>query len=86
MTRRKKEVELPQGACAIGLTQEQAAGVWGISPTLFARLEKENSDLIPPARRVGNRKLYSRVELEQKFHALPYWDEPENDDDEWRVS
>ena len=87
MTRSKSDIHLPQGVQAIGLTEEQVARSWGISPTQFAELRRKNPELFPRARRAGNRKLYSRIETEEKFHQLPLWedDEIDADTDEWSV-
>jgi hypothetical protein len=85
VTTRKKDIQLPHGVRAIGLSPQQAAIFWGISPNHFAQIEREQKDLLPKARRLGNRKLYSEIELEQKFHELPFWDDSGNDD-EWAVN
>ena len=89
MTRSKKEIQLPQGTQAIGLSEEQFARSWGISPSQIRELRRLNPDLLPRARRAGTRKLYSRTEAEEKFHQLPFWDEDESDggaEDEWSVN
>ena len=89
MTRSKKNIQLPQGVQAIGLTEEQFARSWGLSPSQIAELRRVNPDLLPRARRAGKRKLYSRIEAEEKFHQLPFWDEAESDggaEDEWSVN
>jgi hypothetical protein len=85
VTTKKKDIQLPQGVRAIGLSPQQAAIFWGISPNHFTQIERERSNLLPKARRLGNRKLYSESELEQKFHELPFWDEDGDDSDEWAV-
>jgi hypothetical protein len=82
MTKRKSDIQLPNGMKAIGVSQEQAAISWGISPSQFAGLER---DMIPRPRRAGNRKVYSVAELEQKFLELPFWDEDAVSDDDWQV-
>jgi hypothetical protein len=86
MTSKKRDIQLPQGVKAIGLSPQQAASVWGISPNHFTQIEREQQHLLPRARRVGNRKLYSESELKQKFHELPFWDDEDRDNgDEWGV-
>jgi hypothetical protein len=86
MTIRKKEVVLPIGVQAIGLSEQQAAAYWGITPSLFARLEREQNHCFPRPRKAGDRKLYSRIELEEKFHQLPYWDDDGDCNDDWGVN
>jgi len=75
MTIRKKDIQLPPGVQTIGLSEYEAAKVWGVSPTQFAKID---DSIKPRARRLGERKLYSRVELEAKFHELPFWDEDQS--------
>jgi hypothetical protein len=85
MTTKMKDIELPLGVVPIGLSELEAAKMWGISPNLFAKLEKKPNSPVPRARRILGSKRFSRVELEARFHDLPYWNEdPESDeDDEW---
>jgi hypothetical protein len=75
MTRKKIEILLPEGVLAIGLSEEQVAKSWGVSPDQFRSLRAEHPEVVPKARRLGNRKVYSRIEIEDAFHRLPHWDE-----------
>ena len=89
MTIAKKDICLPDGVQAVGLTENQVACLWGISPSQFAELKRKNPELLPRARRAGSRKVYSRIESEETFHKLPFWDEDEGAadlDDEWSVN
>ena len=89
MTIAKKDISLPDGVQAVGLTENQVACLWGISPSQFAELKRKNPELLPRARRAGSRKVYSRIESEETFHKLPYWNEDEGaaaSDDEWDVN
>jgi hypothetical protein len=75
MTTSKSEIGLPPGVQAMGLSEEEAARFYGVSPSTFATLDRA---LKPRARRVGNCKRYSRAEAEEAFHRLPFW-EPDHD-------
>jgi hypothetical protein len=91
MTIAKKDILLPPGVQAVGLTEEQVARLWGISPAQFAELRRHKPDLVPKARRIGGRKVYSYNESVEKFHQLPWWDDDESGvdadtDDEWGVN
>ena len=89
MTIAKKDICLPDGVQTVGLTEDQVARLWGISPSQFAELKRKNPELLPRARRAGSRKVYSRIESEETFHKLPFWDEDEgaaDPDDEWGVN
>lgn len=69
----------------MGLSEAEAARVYGLSQSAFAALDPKYK---PRPRRAGDRKLYSRIELEASFMELPYWDEGEGgrtDDDEWSM-
>jgi hypothetical protein len=83
MTISKKDIQLSPGVRTIGLSEYEAAKVWGISPTQFAKID---GALKPRARRLGDRKVYSRIELEAKFHELPFWDDDVCPGDEWSVN
>ncbi|WP_243369190.1 hypothetical protein [Microvirga solisilvae] len=85
MSKSKKDIQLPHGVQAIGLSEEQVARNWGISPNLFAKLRRESPHLFPKPRRLNNRKVYSRIEAEEKFHQLPMWEDDDSNADEWSV-
>jgi hypothetical protein len=86
VSKKKNSIQLPEGIQVIGLSQEQAARCWGVSPNHFTTLEKMTG-LVPRARRAGDRKLYSWIELQEGFHKLPFWnDEGDDPEDEWRVN
>jgi predicted DNA-binding transcriptional regulator AlpA len=53
----------------LGLSREIAARFIGVSATTFDVMVKDGR--MPVARRIGARKLWSRVELESAFDALP---------------
>jgi len=53
----------------LGLSREIAARFIGVSATTFDVMVKDGR--MPVARRIGARKLWSRVELENAFDALP---------------
>jgi hypothetical protein len=82
MTIKKKEIALPPGVITLGLTEQELARNWGVSPTQLAELDPKYK---PQPRRIGGRKVYSRIEAEVKFHELPFWDESAHSDDEWSV-
>jgi hypothetical protein len=90
MTIAKSNICLPSGVQAVGLTEVQVAGLWRISPSQFAELRRHNPDLVPKARRIGGRKVYSYAESVDKFHQLPFWDDESgvaaDTDDEWGVN
>ncbi len=67
----------------MGLSEIEAAKVYGLSPSAFACLDAKFK---PRARRAGERKLYSRIEVEEMFHRLPLWDESETPGDEWSIN
>ena len=70
----------------MGLSEIEAARLYGLSPTAFADLDPKYK---PRPRRAGERKLYPRVELEAMFLELPFWDEDGDgytDDGEWSVT
>lgn len=83
MTTRKQDIILPPGVATVGLSEQELARVWGISPTQLADLDPK---LKPLARRVGGRKLYSYIEAMQRFHELPLWNTADANDDEWRLA
>jgi hypothetical protein len=85
MTISKKAIQLPTGIPPIGVSESEAAKAWGISPSAFIKLD---SNLKPRARRLGERKVYVWVELQEDFMKLPFWDEGEEGgkDDEWSVN
>ncbi len=87
MTIAKKNIFLPTGVQTVGLSEDQVACLWGISPSQFADLKRKNPELLPRARRIGSRKVYSRMESEEIFHKLPFWDDEKDagTDDEWGV-
>jgi hypothetical protein len=72
MTAKKKEIILPEGVHTMGLSEQEAAKVYGLSPSAFSALDPRFK---PRARRAGDRKLFSRIETEEMFHRLPFWDE-----------
>lgn len=78
MTQKKSDIHLPEGVAQLGLTEAEVAKMWGVSPNQFARLP---AHLKPVARRLGQRKLFSRIESEQMFHQQPEWVE----DEQWDV-
>lgn len=53
----------------LGLSREIAAKFIGVSSTTFDVMVKDGR--MPAPRRIGARKLWSRVELESAFDALP---------------
>jgi hypothetical protein len=87
MTIAKKDIALPTGVQTVGLSEDQVACLWGISPSQFAELKRKTPELLPRARRIGSRKVYSRIESEETFHKLPFWDDEKEGgaDDEWGV-
>jgi hypothetical protein len=56
-----------------GLGREDAAAYLGISASLFDRLVDEK--LMPPAKKLGGRKIWDRWRLDEAFDHLP-GDEP----------
>lgn len=54
---------------ALGLSRETAARFVGVSPTTFDSMVKAGT--MPSPRRVGDRKLWDRRELEAAFDDLP---------------
>lgn len=88
MTTRKKDISLPPGVQAMGLSEIEAARFYGLSPTAFAALDSRYK---PRPRRAGDRKIFVRTELESSIMELPYWDEGsgpgkgQNGGDEWSV-
>lgn len=87
MTKKKTEVVLPQGVSAIGLSEEQVATSWGVSLGTFQEIKTDHPDIVPRARRLRNLKRYSRIESEDAFHKLPYWDETgPKPDNEWSIT
>jgi predicted DNA-binding transcriptional regulator AlpA len=87
MTIAKKDILLPTGVQAVGLSEDQVAHLWGISPSQFAELKRNNPELLPRPRRLGNRKVYSWIESVETFHNLPFWDDDgaAGLDNEWGV-
>jgi hypothetical protein len=85
MTISKKTIQLPTGIPPIGVSESEAAKAWGISPSAFIKLDPK---LKPRARRLGERKVYSWIELQDEFMKLPLWDDGDEKDteDEWSAN
>jgi predicted DNA-binding transcriptional regulator AlpA len=60
---------LPLSLPPRGLTREQAAAYWSISPTLFDSLVADGT--APRPRKLGRRNVWDRLELDQSFDSLP---------------
>jgi hypothetical protein len=87
MTISKKNVQLPEGIPPIGVSEAEAAKLWGISHSAFSKLDAE---IKPKARRLCGRKVFAYIELQNDFLKLPLWDDNEgtntDDDDGWSVN
>lgn len=67
---------------ALGLSRETAARFVGVSPTTFDQMVRDGT--MPKPRQVGRRNLWSRIELEICFDALPTHGETQpGADNEW---
>lgn len=60
---------LPDSLPPLGLTLHQAAHLVGIGATSFLALVEQGA--MPPPRAIGRRRLWSRYEVAEAFHALP---------------
>jgi len=78
MTGRKEA--LPANCPPIGLDRVEAAAYVGVSATLFDILVREG--VMPPAKRLRSRRVWSRAQLDKAFAALPN-DEIAGQDDVW---
>lgn len=70
LTIKKDDIELPSNLM-MGLSEYEAARAWGLSPNQWAKLPPH---MKPRPRRIGGRKIYIRVELEQLILQAPFWD------------
>jgi predicted DNA-binding transcriptional regulator AlpA len=60
---------LPLSLPPRGLSREQAAAYWSISPTLFDALVADGT--APQPKRMRGRNVWDRLELDRAFDALP---------------
>ena len=72
---------LPPGCLPAGLSRVQAAEYVGISATTFDLMVQEGS--MPLARRIRNRKVWLRHELDDFVLKLPIDGDSDRGDDPW---
>lgn len=68
MTDRRGDT-LPWSLAPIGLSREVAAAFIGVSPSKFDEMVHDRR--MPPPKRIDARRVWSRVEVERAFIALP---------------
>ncbi len=69
------------GLGARGLSREQAAAYVGVSATMFDSLVRDR--VMPPAKKLGSRRIWDRYQLDKAFAALPDENGDAHADDIW---
>ena len=67
MTHRR--MSLPPNLPPLGLSREESAEYIGVSPTKFDEMVADGR--MPPAKRIDGRRVWSRIQLDKSFAALP---------------
>ena len=77
----RRRTSLPASLPPRGLSREQAAEYVGVSPSHFDKYVRKRA--MPPAKRLGSRKVWDRKQLDVAFDALDAesaWNDVDGDD------